>query len=165
MTHVTCRLTAKNRDQLRNARLSNRVCATFTLASSAAGACHRNELRRHAVLRKLSSFFLAEDWVEDSLMIISTNKKLHYLRRTTWRNLSVKILPNVEVSCTANPQQIAVMELEGYSWPTTSKQPRLVDCRISVIDKLDRSMTDEQGGDVNTDAFSAKRSTFTDCYR
>jgi len=29
MTHVTCRLTAKNRDQLRNPTLGNRVCATF----------------------------------------------------------------------------------------------------------------------------------------
>ena len=30
MTHVTCRLTAKNRDQLRNATLGNRVWATFS---------------------------------------------------------------------------------------------------------------------------------------
>jgi len=30
MTHVTCRLTAKNRDQLRNRTLGNRVLATFT---------------------------------------------------------------------------------------------------------------------------------------
>jgi len=30
MTHVTCRLTAKNRDQLRNPRLGTRVWATFT---------------------------------------------------------------------------------------------------------------------------------------
>jgi len=29
MTHVTCRLTAKNRDQLRNSMLGNRVWATF----------------------------------------------------------------------------------------------------------------------------------------
>ena len=29
MTHVTCRLTAKNRDQLRNRTLGNRVWATF----------------------------------------------------------------------------------------------------------------------------------------
>ena len=29
MTHVTCRLTAKNRDQLRNHTLGNRVRATF----------------------------------------------------------------------------------------------------------------------------------------
>ena len=31
MTHVTCRLTAKNRDQLRNPTLGNWVWATFTL--------------------------------------------------------------------------------------------------------------------------------------
>ena len=30
MTHVTCRLTAKNWDQLRNPTLCNRVWATFT---------------------------------------------------------------------------------------------------------------------------------------
>ena len=30
MTHVTCRLTAKNRDQLRNPTLGNHVWATFT---------------------------------------------------------------------------------------------------------------------------------------
>jgi len=30
MTHVTCRLTAKNRDQLRNPTLGNQVWATFT---------------------------------------------------------------------------------------------------------------------------------------
>ena len=29
-------------------------------------------------------------------------------------------------------------ELEGYSWATCSKQPRLVDCRIGVVNKLDR---------------------------
>ena len=29
MTHITCRLTAKNRDHLRNATLGNRVWATF----------------------------------------------------------------------------------------------------------------------------------------
>jgi len=31
MTHVTCRLTAKNRDQLRNPTLGSRVWATFTI--------------------------------------------------------------------------------------------------------------------------------------
>jgi len=30
MTHITCRLTAKNRDQLRNPTLGNQVWATFT---------------------------------------------------------------------------------------------------------------------------------------
>jgi len=50
----------------------------------------------------------------------------------------IKILSTVETSCTTNPQQIAAMELEGYSWSTCSKQPRLVDCRIGVVNKLDR---------------------------
>ena len=31
MTHLTCRLTAKNRDQLRNPTLGNRISATFSL--------------------------------------------------------------------------------------------------------------------------------------
>jgi len=34
MTHVTCRLTAKNRDQLRNLTLGNRVRAIFTFLLS-----------------------------------------------------------------------------------------------------------------------------------
>jgi len=52
--------------------------------------------------------------------------------------LSVKILSTVETICTKNLQQIAVMQLEGYSRPTCSKQPRLVDCRIGVVNKLYR---------------------------
>ena len=39
MTHVTCRLTAKNRDQLRNHTLGNRVWATFTFLLSLYGGC------------------------------------------------------------------------------------------------------------------------------
>ena len=35
MTHVTCRLTAKNRDQLRKPTPGNRVSATFTFLSEA----------------------------------------------------------------------------------------------------------------------------------
>jgi len=50
----------------------------------------------------------------------------------------VKIVSTAETSCTTNPQQIAVTELEGYSWLTCSKQPRLVDCRTGVVNKLDR---------------------------
>ena len=34
ITHLTCRLTAKNRDQLRNPTLGNRVWATFTFLGS-----------------------------------------------------------------------------------------------------------------------------------
>jgi len=61
--------------------------------------------------------------------------KLSCRRRTARRAVSVKILLTVETSCTTNAQQIEVMELEGCS---CSKQPRLVDCRTGVINKLDR---------------------------
>ena len=58
------------------------------------------------------------------------------------RYASVKILSTVETSCKTNPQLIEVMELKGYSWPTCSKQPRLVDycigLHIAIINKLDR---------------------------
>ena len=71
------------------------------------------------------------------------DKKLCYLRRAR-RAMSVKILSAAAqlykqvVGPTRNPQ-IAVMELEGYySWSTCIKQPRLVDCRIGVVNKLDR---------------------------
>ena len=48
------------------------------------------------------------------------------------------ILSTVQTSCTTIPQQIAVMELEDCSSLTSSKQPRLVDCRIGVVNKLYR---------------------------
>jgi len=43
------------------------------------------------------------------------HKKLCYRRWTAQHATSVKILSTLETSCTTNPQQIAVMELEGYS--------------------------------------------------
>jgi len=59
------------------------------------------------------------------------DKKICYRRRTARRAMSFKILSTIETICTTNSQQIEVMELEGYSWSTCSKQPRLVDCRVS----------------------------------
>jgi len=45
MTHITCRLTAKNRDQFRNATLDNRVWATFTFYT---GLLHTEPPKEHA---------------------------------------------------------------------------------------------------------------------
>ena len=59
------------------------------------------------------------------------NKKLCYRRRTARRAESVKFSLTAaslrEQSCTAYPEQIRVMELEGYSRPTCNKLR--VDCR------------------------------------
>ena len=49
MTHVTCRLTAKNRDQLRNPTLGSRVWAIFTFIMSN-GVTGFNEACRGVVL-------------------------------------------------------------------------------------------------------------------
>ena len=52
MTHVTCRLTAKNQDQLQNPTLGNRVCYLFTSADNVAlpafAAGRRARPARHA---------------------------------------------------------------------------------------------------------------------
>ena len=60
--------------------------------------------------------------------------------------MSVEILSTVETSCTTNPQQIAAMEsgvtvdrlAVQFSLNKQFKQPRLVDRRIGVFNKLDR---------------------------
>jgi len=44
MTHVTCRLTVKNRDQLRNPKLDYRVWATFTFLRFELAYFHHNQL-------------------------------------------------------------------------------------------------------------------------
>jgi len=72
------------------------------------------------------------------VLLVIQNKKLCCRRRTARRAMSVEILSTVETSCTTNAEQIAIMKLKGYSSPTCGKQPRLVDCRIGVVNKLDR---------------------------
>ena len=47
MTHVTCRLTAKNRDQLRNPTLGNRVWATFLKRFTHVTDVVRSDVRLH----------------------------------------------------------------------------------------------------------------------
>jgi len=48
MTHITCRLTAKNRDQLRNPTLGNRVWATFNFTYITATAAQYAAVARLA---------------------------------------------------------------------------------------------------------------------
>ena len=67
---------------------------------------------------------------------ITRNKKHCYRRRTVRRNMLVNLVNNRN-NCTTQ-QQIEAMELERYSRPTCSKQPRLVDCRIGIGNELER---------------------------
>ena len=49
MTYITCRLTAKNWDQLRNPTLGNRVWATFTFLLLPVVDFHRPILMRYVM--------------------------------------------------------------------------------------------------------------------
>ena len=71
MTHVTRRLTAKNRDQLRNPTLGNRVWATFTYYSTtqvqsiwyrckSCGNCSRDLKRGNEVVSQWTG--VSRDW-------------------------------------------------------------------------------------------------------
>ena len=73
-------------------------------------------------MRRRSS--LAQNWMRKA------DKKLGCRRRTSRRAVLVKILSTVQTRCTTNAQPVAVVELEGCSWSTGSKQSRLVDCCI-----------------------------------
>ena len=55
MTHSTCRLTAKNRDQLRNPTLGNRVWATFTFyqCTTLLSQIHKQQQQQHTPVQHL----------------------------------------------------------------------------------------------------------------
>ena len=61
MTHVTCRMTAKNRDQLRNPTLGNRVWATFTLPLRVRSAVQRHQSAERPILRQISQRHVSQD--------------------------------------------------------------------------------------------------------
>ena len=64
----------------------------------------------------------------------ATNMKLCYRRRTARPGVSVKILHNsVGITCTTSPEQIKVMELEGYSRPTYNKLVHSAMTRSTVV--------------------------------
>jgi len=59
MTHVTCMLTAKNRDQLRNPTLGNRVWATFKLTLNDRVVL---DYATSVARKNLSAFCQRHDW-------------------------------------------------------------------------------------------------------
>ena len=69
MTHVTCRLTTKNRDQLRNSTLGTRVWATFTFLVGKEGNC----LKLFVLLKRCPEICI---WRTGTVVILS-----HYNNR------------------------------------------------------------------------------------
>jgi len=68
MTHVTCRLTAKNRDQLRNPTLGNRIWATFTFYTL-------KELCNFHCTQRLT--WVNEQWRIDALRVVDAKDVLN----------------------------------------------------------------------------------------
>ena len=64
MTHITCRLTAKNRDQLRNPSLGNLVWITFTFLYADDAKINIFEILRYKNLWKSLNFVtaLSKNW-------------------------------------------------------------------------------------------------------
>ena len=70
--------------------------------------------------------------------------KLCYRRWTARRDVSVKILHNsVGITCTTSPEQIKVMELEGYSRPTYNKLVHSATTRSTVVGVIHKLTVDE----------------------
>ena len=65
MTHVTCRLTDKNRDQLRNPTLGSRVWAAFTLLDGV--MCTQNVPKLCQVMVSCVAAFAVDFWLQTNL--------------------------------------------------------------------------------------------------
>ena len=86
MTHITCRPTAKNRDQLRNPTLGNRVRATFTFftcfkAAQSLPAFH-SSVRVSWTAKKTNEWVLNKAGVKRELLDTAKARKLAYYGHT-----------------------------------------------------------------------------------
>ena len=122
MTHVTCRLTAKNRDQLRKPTLGNRAWAAFTFSTLTAGSLLSAQASASGVMpaccsliSSVNSSYTTSPADNDRLSCnAATNnnavyKKLSYRRGTARCVVSVKILP----TATQQVQKLLVRQVRN----------------------------------------------------
>ena len=98
MTHITCRLTAKIRDQLRNPTLGNRVLATFTSdkddSYTGRGGATRRDLRlRHCSRVEQLSRSLTPTDLQLKCRIYVLNRCINTKRKL----YATSLLPNFQV--------------------------------------------------------------------
>jgi len=118
MTHVTCRLTAKNRNQLRNPTLSNRVWAIFTFFTMVCwtytgGLCKNGWTDRDAacVLNSWTAILLAQITTNFSLLIACENDHVLYdtvyalaCRYTRWHLRVTFVVSAISYACNFKPK-------------------------------------------------------------
>ena len=76
MTHVTCRLTAKNWDQLRNPTLGNRVWAIFTFNESQAMSWQQRVVEKKLKQIALNIFEISPGYFHCILHNYTDNSKV-----------------------------------------------------------------------------------------
>ena len=124
MTHITCRLTVNNQDQLRNPTLGNRVWATFTFNCYSTNSIKPvypqamivyrsiNCCNRSSALPMLIAWLLVMVWFEESLTPHPTQYRS--FRRRSSQPITWLILTNKTVQENTNSIQIR-----------NSKQPKI----------------------------------------
>ena len=136
MTYINCRLTAKNRDQLRNPTLGNRVWATFT--------CCRDETTSEATL---SAHLIAVWSLEPPRVLIPDNNFIGSAVSAqpmvvTDRQTDRQTAPRRKLSSTsfalhgAGPNKVAIDDDDDDDKSSSSTVPRYaaVDRRANAID-------------------------------
>jgi len=132
MTHVTCRLTAKNRDQLRNPTLGSQVWATFTFTLNIA-----------VDERLQTSEIRLQDLIRDML--------LGFIQLKRWPFVALKIggttvnYPTLESGGYAYPPKITLM----LPVSTPCSASAIVSCRsVEGADDEWRSLHARELGDI-----------------
>jgi len=96
MTHVTCRLTAKNRDQLRNPTLGHRVWATYTfLILPGVRTSLFNSLIYHAYLTREKTSATRTEWPNSAISLARQKNS----RRSVW----IRFAPDTQFLGTVRP--------------------------------------------------------------
>ena len=93
MIHVTCRLTAKNRDQLRNPMLGNRVCATFLPYCLGAWPEHHCKVADGALINE--TIPLKEDGSYDSCHVYVDNDGNETAKCDEWEYIYGNVGPTI----------------------------------------------------------------------
>ena len=135
MTHVTCRLTAKNRDQLRNPTLGNRVWATFTFLDA------QTRRQKHTGRQTRSSRYSAPVLRRSLTDLPSTTATPRVL-------LGADMAATCVHSCVSGSYRSTELRYDHPSWPPTAYRappstaaPDTIVSRPSSIDPYDSSIT------------------------
>ena len=137
MTRVTCRLTAKNRDQLRNPTLGNRVWATFTFfAISKKSAEYLNKTVTVYILHHTSKILQTRKKSVFSMLFLKTFTDVKFTVDMTVH--SKQLLLSVRKTCLMLAMHLGLNSL--YLWPlvavvvvSATKSPKLTFTKPKTI--------------------------------